>query len=126
MRKIGIFIGVVLILSLIILVSANSQEDMTVVDNSVFDNPQRCSAIFNHDEHNETAGIEECNECHHLYEDGKLVEDESSEDYACGDCHESKADENKPALMKAYHMNCKDCHDESEAGPIMCGECHKR
>jgi glycyl-tRNA synthetase (class II) len=124
MKKAAVFIFTIVVVSAFLFVSAYSQEDMTSVDSSVFKNPQRTPSIFRHDEHNDKAKIEECNKCHHVYENGKLVEDESSEDQRCSDCHELKASGNKPALMKAYHANCKGCHLEQKKGPIMCGECH--
>jgi hypothetical protein len=110
---------------LFILTTAWSQDEMTVVDNSVFDNPQRPPSVFEHDMHNETAGIDECSVCHHVYEDGQLVEDESSEDMRCSDCHGlEEGTDDQPALMNAFHANCKGCHEEQGKGPIMCGECH--
>ena len=102
-----------------------SQEDMRVVDNSNFNRPVRAPSLFEHDVHNETAGIEDCAECHHLYEDGKRVEDESSEDQACSECHSEKSDGSNPSLRRAYHLNCKGCHLEKSAGPIMCMQCHR-
>ena len=48
-----------------------------------FDTLRRPAAVFDHDEHNEAAGIEDCAVCHHVWEDGKLVPDESSEDTPC-------------------------------------------
>ncbi|MGD9189237.1 MAG: cytochrome c3 family protein [Desulfobacteraceae bacterium] len=102
-----------------------SQEDMVVVDNSIFEKPVRAPALFEHDVHNEVAGIEDCAECHHLYEDGKRVEDESSEDQACSECHSEKGDGNSPSLRRAYHLNCKGCHLDKAAGPIMCMQCHR-
>ena len=114
------------IIFVILLVSAYCQEDMTAVDNSVFDNPQRVPALFKHDEHNEAAGLEDCSECHHVYEDGSKVEDASSEDQRCSDCHGKKDMGNQFALTKAFHKNCKGCHMEQSKGPIMCGECHLR
>ena len=123
MKKRILFIFPAVIVSLLIFVSAYSQEDMTVVDNRVFDNPQRGPSLFNHDEHNEAAGIEACNECHHIYKDGKRTE-ESSEDQRCSDCHGKEASGNTPAVMKAFHINCKGCHTDKKKGPVMCGECH--
>ena len=114
------------LVSVLILASAWSQEEMTNVDRSAFQNPQRPSSVFQHDPHNDAAGIEECNECHHIYKEGKKVEDESSEDQRCADCHELKSSGREPALMKAFHINCKGCHQEKAKGPIMCGECHLR
>ncbi len=114
------------LISALLLTSAYSQEDMVAVDNGVFDNARRSPSIFVHDAHNEKAGIEECYACHHVYEDGQLIEDESSEDQMCSDCHEMKAEGRRPGLMKAFHKNCKGCHQKEKAGPVMCGECHKR
>ncbi len=79
MKKSTLLIFATVLGSILLIASVHSQEDMVVVNDDVFDSPQRPPAIFNHDEHNEVAEIEECNQCHHLYEDGKLVEDESSE-----------------------------------------------
>ena len=104
--------------------SAWSQDDMTIVDNASFDNPQRTPSAFVHDAHNEAAGIDDCAECHHVYEDGKLLEDESSEDQSCSECHDLKGSGDVPSLIKAFHTNCKGCHQEQKKGPIMCGECH--
>ena len=107
-------------------VATYSQEDMTVIDNEIFENPKRPPAVFEHDQHNELAAIEECSVCHHLYEDGKLIEDESSEDQGCADCHELQDDGRKPGLVEAFHTNCKSCHREKNKGPLMCGQCHVR
>lgn len=124
MKKAAVIIFAIVVVSAFLFVSAYSQEEMTSVDSSVFAKPERTPSIFRHDEHNEIAGIEECNKCHHVYEDGKLLEDESSEDQRCSDCHGLKPSGSTPALMKAYHTNCKGCHLKEKKGPIMCGECH--
>lgn len=126
MIKRGVIITIIMLATGLLLVSAYSQEDMTVVDNSVFLHPERTPAIFNHDEHNELAGIDDCSECHHVYEDGVKLEDESSEDMLCSDCHTLDASDEQPALMKAFHLNCKGCHISEDKGPVMCGECHKK
>jgi hypothetical protein len=125
MQKTAVSIISAVLFLVLILVSAHSQEDMTHVDNSVFTNPQRVSAVFNHEAHNEAAEIYECNECHHVYEDGEKLEYESSEDMQCVECHEENASSGgAPALEKAYHLSCKGCHMERKKGPILCGECH--
>ncbi len=121
-----IIIALIGLISVSLLTTAFSQEEMVVVDNSAFDDVRRSPAAFVHDAHNEKAGIEECFECHHVYEDGNLVEDESSEDQSCSDCHELESSGSMPGLMKAFHQNCKGCHQREKSGPVMCGECHKR
>jgi hypothetical protein len=121
-------VGLVIFLGLILYgVAAFSQEDMVVVDNRVFDNPQRSAALFEHEAHNEAAGIDDCATCHHVFDDdGHLVEGESSEDSSCSDCHAASDDGQVPNLRKAFHLRCKECHLQNEAGPVMCGQCHPR
>ena len=111
----------------VLIISAHSQEDMQVVSNDPFDEPRRPPSVFRHDEHNELAGIETCNVCHHIYDDGgQLIEGESSEDQLCSDCHRLERSGTKPGLMKAFHINCKGCHKTRMKGPLMCGQCHVR
>lgn len=105
---------------------AFSQADMTHVPTEAFGETERPAAVFNHDEHNEKAAIEECNVCHHMYEDGKLVEDADSVGVPCADCHALEADGDTPGLQDAYHQQCWGCHEDKDAGPVMCGECHVR
>jgi hypothetical protein len=109
---------------LCMLTIAGAQENMTAVDNSVFGKPERSQAVFRHDSHNEKAGIDTCNECHHVYQDGKKLEDASSEDKRCSDCHGLADADRTPSLRKAFHFNCRGCHEKSARGPVMCGECH--
>ena len=115
------------LLSLAMMTHARAQGDMVLVDNTPFGKNRRPPAVFRHDEHNELAQIEACSVCHHVYdENGRLVEDESSEDQRCSDCHELEESGEKPALMKAFHTNCKGCHKQKDKGPTMCGQCHVR
>ncbi|MBW2251716.1 MAG: cytochrome c3 family protein [Deltaproteobacteria bacterium] len=127
MKKKILFALTVSLFSLAMIFNAHPQEDMEFVETDAFGNPRRPPAVFRHDEHNQLAKIEECNACHHVYdEDGRLVEDESSEDQRCSDCHEIVASGRQPALMKAFHANCKGCHKQKNKVPTMCGQCHVR
>ncbi len=111
---------------ILLILPALSQEEMQVIEDDGFQKNQRPPSVFKHDEHNETAEIEACNECHHVYENGKKLEDESSEDLLCSDCHTENSSDNQPGLEKAFHLNCKGCHQAKKKGPIMCGQCHVR
>jgi len=126
MKRCALTISTIALLASFLFVSADAQEEMRIVANNIFQDPIRDAAIFVHDQHNESAGIEACNRCHHVFENGKRIEDESSEDQQCVDCHELKPSGNKPALMQAYHLTCKGCHHQSGKGPIVCGQCHKK
>ena len=105
---------------------ALSQEDMTHVPTTAFAKTQRPAAVFKHDEHNEKAAIENCNACHHVWENGKLVEDQDSAGVPCADCHALEQDGDTPGLQDAYHQQCWGCHEQQGKGPVMCGECHVR
>lgn len=126
MRKHGLVLMTALLFTGFLMVTAYSQEDMENVDRSPFPHPERTASVFNHEEHNEAAEIDDCSECHHVYEDGVKLEDESSEDMTCSECHEIEVSDDQPALMQAFHMNCKGCHLSEKKGPIMCGECHRK
>ncbi len=106
--------------------SGYSQEEVTTVEDSALVKKMRPSVPFAHDEHNEAAEIEDCNTCHHVFEDGKLIEDESSEDSECSECHGAEGEEFPMELVKTYHLRCKGCHLEKKAGPVLCAECHPR
>ena len=125
MKK-GIFFLISLLLVGILLVPVFAQEDMEVVDNEGFSKKQRPPVVFRHDEHNEKSEIEDCSECHHIYENGEKLEDESSEDQSCADCHSEQSAGKKLGLRKAFHTNCKGCHLAKKQGPVMCGQCHVR
>lgn len=118
------------ILTVIVLItavfSANSQEDIKFVRDSAFKERMRPPVTFLHDKHNETAEIESCGKCHHVYQDGKLAEGETSEGTACSECHTLQSPNNPMPLTKIYHLQCKGCHIEKKAGPILCGECHAK
>ena len=123
MKKRLLLVMMVPAICIFLILPALSQEEMQLIEDDGFQKRQRPAAAFKHDEHNELAEVEACNECHHIYEDGEKTDD-SSEDQGCSDCHEREASGNTPALMKAFHMNCKGCHVDRKQGPIMCGECH--
>lgn len=127
MKKAAVILVLVVLTGFaLLLASVVAQEDMVVVDPSPFENPQRAPSVFRHEEHNFAADIWDCNVCHHVYdEQGNLIEDESSEDMRCADCHGLQDEGNQPGLMKAFHRNCKGCHLEKAKGPVLCGECHR-
>jgi hypothetical protein len=127
MKKAATCIILALTVSVFVFAAVHAQDEITAVEDGAFIAPQRTPSVFLHDAHNENAGIEACNVCHHVFdENGKRVEDESSEDERCSECHELAASGRRPGLMKAFHLRCKGCHQEERKGPIMCGECHKK
>jgi hypothetical protein len=125
-RSVMAIILVAMLACMILVVTTYSQDDVTHVEDSIFRKRMRPPVPFSHDEHNEQAEIEDCNVCHHVFEDGKLAEYESSEGSECSECHASEEDSYPMSVVKAYHNQCKGCHLEKKAGPVMCAECHPR
>lgn len=103
---------------------AVSQDEITQLSNEEFAPDRRAPAVFNHDEHNELAGIEECSGCHHGGSEGVIDFDDSSEGTPCVDCHPVKAENGETPLMRAYHRQCIGCHKQEDKGPQACGSCH--
>lgn len=122
----SIVVGIAATLMLIISVPVQSQEDIVLVQDEGYTRTVRPDPRFVHDEHNELAEIEDCNVCHHVWQDGELVEDESSEDQACSECHLAADATNTLSLTRRYHQQCKSCHQEKKKGPVMCADCHRK
>ena len=124
MKQKVVFIGFIVFIFTAVIAFSNTDE-LERLDNSVFEKPRRPGAVFVHDDHNEMAGIDDCAVCHHVYEGKDLLEDESSEDSLCSECHSLKpTHENSISMEVAYHKRCKTCHVEENNGPLLCGECH--
>jgi hypothetical protein len=129
MKNRALMAFVLLVLAVLALVAGSavySQEDVATVRDSAFGNRMRPPVPFVHDDHNEKAGIDDCNVCHHVVEDGQVLEDESSEDMECSECHLAAAGAKPIELIAVYHLRCGGCHREQLAGPVMCAECHPR
>jgi hypothetical protein len=107
-----------------------AQPDKMVLDRSkASGEKQRPAVTFPHNRHAEM-GLS-CKDCHHLYENGKNVLDESkleegNKDIRCSACHGSKSRLNPE---KAFHKQCIGCHtkyqkEKKKTGPRYCGGCH--
>ena len=102
-----------------------AQDSMTHVPADAFGTLQRPQVPFEHDMHNEKAGLEDCVVCHHgMTEDGKQDLENSSEGDPCSSCHPVKPTDGKTPLMRAYHRQCITCHETQGKGPVACAECH--
>jgi rRNA maturation endonuclease Nob1 len=81
------------------------------------------NVLFNHKIHSVEEGYGlSCEDCHH-----ELLEGESDEAQACGECHDpDEGDEEVPKRADAFHQQCAGCHEDYEAGPVEkeCTLCH--
>ena len=95
---------------------------------------------FTHEKHAKDYKIG-CDECHHIYENGKNVWKEGMPVDKCEACHnegtvkgETKLlpDAKKKNLKLAFHRNCQGCHrklkkeDSKTSAPTTCGKCHSK
>ena len=108
----------------------NAQPDKIVFDPfKIFGKSKRPSVTFFHNHHVEV-GLS-CKDCHHVYESGKNVLDESkleegNQGIRCSACHGQKF---RIDLEQAFHDQCIGCHtkfqkEKKKAGSRFCGECH--
>lgn len=116
-----------------VLFSASSllaQSDKITFDPlKAFGKSKRPPVTFAHNRHAE-AGLS-CKDCHHVYENGKNVLDESkleegNQGIRCSACHGPKF---KIGLEQAFHDQCIGCHqrllkEKKKTGPRFCGQCH--
>ncbi|MBU1399143.1 MAG: cytochrome c family protein [Proteobacteria bacterium] len=121
-KKIWTLNSIAVMVVAIVVVTAYSQENVKSVQDSAFKTKMRPGAVFLHDDHNGKAEIDDCGTCHHVYKDGVKIEDETSEDMECSECH--RINGNTVTLVAKYHLRCKGCHEEKKAGPVMCSDCH--
>ena len=95
-------------------------------DKIVLAGKTRPAVTLLHNHHGET-GLS-CKDCHHIYEDGKNILDESkleegNKDIRCSACHGPKS---RLDLQQAFHDQCIGCHTKKKTGPRFCGGCHIR
>jgi c(7)-type cytochrome triheme protein len=109
-----------------------AQPDKMVFDPlKIFGKSKRPSVMFSHNHHVE--GGLSCKDCHHIYENGKNVLDETkleegNQGIRCSACHGPKF---RIDLEQAFHDQCIGCHrkfqkERKKTGPRFCGECHVR
>ena len=124
----------ILVAALMVLTGSpvQSQPDKIVLDHSKdFGKKERSPVPFPHNLPVE-AGLS-CKDCHHVYENGKNVLDESKleeghQEVHCSTCHPSKS---RIDLQQAFHNQCMGCHkqflkEKKKTGHRFCGECHLR
>ena len=70
-----------------------------------------------------------CNECHHVYKDGKNTWKDTDPVQKCISCHDTEEKKgNADKLQSAFHKNCQGCHKElkPKEGPYKkCNDCHQ-
>jgi hypothetical protein len=110
-----------------ILVAADVPEEIVIKDPAYGDDTKKGPVTLTHTKHSKEHGVK-CEDCHHVYEDGKNVWKEGDPVKKCSECHPMDKNEGKLFKMKSgtvFHKNCRDCHKELKKGPYKkCDECH--
>ncbi len=124
-RRLCSLIALAVVMGLLTITPVFSQEQPATLAPKALRPLTRPAASFQHDAHNEKAGLNDCVVCHHAGKNGVIVPGESSEGTDCAECHPKDA-KTGHSLINAFHQQCKGCHEKQGKGPITCGECHVR
>ena len=124
-KCITVVLGGVIAAMMISILSAQP-EKITLENVEAYKKKRRPPVHFPHEVH--MAGDLACTDCHHRYENGKNILDESeleegTPNIQCRACHTTQSRVN---LRRAFHRQCIGCHRREKRGPRLCGECHMR
>lgn len=112
----------------LVLAAKDEPKQVIEIENKGYTKDKKSPVPFDHMAHTK-AGVK-CDDCHHVYKDGKNTWKEGDEVQKCSTCHDLNKDTEKDGmkvmkLQNAYHRNCKNCHKEKKKGPYKkCNDCH--
>jgi hypothetical protein len=134
-------IAAFLILNPGLLYAEQKTPDEVSITSSLWKTPKYGPSNFTHKKHVDDHKIG-CQDCHHVYKDGKNVWKQGDNVQKCDACHtcvktgkalkEATPEEKKLSLFNAYHDNCKGCHakynkeNKTKKAPATCTACHKK
>jgi len=137
-------VGLMFSVALLGLSGAAEQKAPEVIDiqSKLWSEHTKGPVNFHHKKHQEEYKVK-CDQCHHVYKDGKNTWKEGDKVQKCEECHneptikgEKKLPEAKQKLnLKiAFHENCQGCHkemkkkDKAKYGkiPTTCIKCHTK
>jgi hypothetical protein len=102
--------------------------DVISIENKGYKSDKKGPVKLTHKKHSVDYKVK-CDECHHVFKDGKNVWKEGDPVQKCSACHdpeEKKAGADK--LQTAFHKNCQTCHKQlkdKEAPYKKCNDCHQ-
>jgi hypothetical protein len=115
--------------------------DEVSIQSSLWKSPKYGPSKLTHKKHVDEHKVA-CQDCHHVYKDGKNVWKEGDDVQRCDACHtcvktgkalkDATPEQKKLSLFNAYHNNCKGCHvkynkeKKSNKAPFKCTACHKK
>ena len=98
-----------------------SDNRILIAHTEIFDKLERTQVVFNHGKHSKAFQKEGCKTCHPVTEEGYLFFEYPFK----------IIQKNKESIMNSFHEKCIQCHqkmirENKKAGPIICGDCHKK
>jgi hypothetical protein len=118
--------------------AADKGPEVITIKAALWPTPTKQVAPFTHKKHNEEYKIA-CDQCHHVYKDGKNTWKEGDKVEKCEKCHteptiqgEKKLppDQLKLNLKNTMHQQCQGCHQKLKKekpdtkAPVTCAGCH--
>jgi len=118
--------------------AAQQAPDVITLKPSIWPSLTKTAVTFSHKKHAEEYKVA-CDQCHHIYKDGKNTWKQGDEVQACDKCHTDATqqgemklppDQKKLNLKFAFHTNCQPCHKKAKAekpdstAPTTCAGCH--
>jgi hypothetical protein len=103
--------------------------DLVVIEDQGYQSDRKGPVKFSHVKHNKEYKVS-CDECHHLYKDGKNLWKEGDHVDKCVACHDPAEEKDRTIkLQSAFHNNCRGCHTEmnkqgKKAPDKKCNDCH--
>lgn len=99
----------------------NPADRILIVHDEIFGKLERPGVVFDHGKHSKAFQKEGCKTCHPVTE-GR---------YLFFEYPFKITRKNKESIMNSFHEKCIQCHQRrisqnKKAGPIICGECHRR
>jgi hypothetical protein len=109
------------------ILTAADAPDVIMIENK-YKSDKKPAVKLTHKKHNVDYKVK-CDECHHVYKDGKNTWKEGDPVQKCVACHDPEEKKgNADKLQLSFHKNCQTCHKElkgKEAPWKKCNDCHQ-
>ncbi|MEW6674962.1 MAG: sulfate respiration complex hexadecaheme cytochrome HmcA [Nitrospirota bacterium] len=97
------------------------EERIIIAHTEIFGKLERPQVVFDHGKHSDALKKEGCETCHPANKEEGLIFEYPFKQVM----------KDKESMMNLYHEKCIDCHkkrikEKKKAGPLTCGECHRK
>ena len=111
------------------LTASGKAKNLIILDSDLFQKKIQGPVGFNHMNHAGKYGVK-CQQCHHVFVDGKNTWQVGDKVVRCQVCHNEPATQHGKVvgLFQAFHANCQSCHKiaPKSAADNPCAFCHNQ